>query len=215
MPIEWWDACGDQRGSVIEFTLKEPLVLAVDASVSRDTTALIGVTRHPDRENHPDELIVRITRAWTPSREHPMDYDQTLLPAIHEALDNWNVVVVLYDAYQLHQPMTRLRHENVVWVKDFSQMQLREKADKQLYDLIRERRIHHFGKAQPGLRQHILNANVKLTGPDGERMRLQKRRADAPIDLAVALSMAAHEALRLNLGGATSYIILRRDPRTW
>ena len=37
----------------------------------------------------------------------------------------------------------------------------------------------------------------------------------APIDLAVALSMAAHEALRLNLGGATSYIILRRDPRTW
>ena len=199
VPLEWWDACADAPGPPLLPGLRDGMVLAADASVTGDTTALVGVTRHPDHRRHPDELVVRFARCWQPSRERPMNYAETLLPAIREACEHWNVTKVCYDAYQLHQPMTDLKRELMVWVSDFKQQSDRERADKQRYDLIRERRIHHFGEQQPALRAHVLQANAKLSGPDERRMRIVKRSSGQPIDLVVALSMAAYEARRLNI----------------
>ena len=128
-----------------------------------------------------------------------MDYEATIMPAIREACDQWNVAAVTYDPYQLHDPMQRLRRENRVAVREFSQQGRREQSDRALYDLIRERRLHHFGAlVQPMLSAHVLGANIELRGLDENRMRLTKRSARIPNDAVVALSMAAAEALRLN-----------------
>ena len=213
VPPEWWDACGvreESAGGLWDGTngrahppltpdLKLPMVLGADASVTSDCTALVGVTRHPDPDKH-DHVVVRFARRWTPGgRADPMDYDATLMPAIDEALTHWNVIHVAYDEYQLHQPMTRLKRRNVVATKAFNQGKDREVADKQLYDLIRDRRIWWYPVEQPALREHLLNANCKPGTLDRERLRLIKRQETLPIDLAVSLSMAASESLRLNI----------------
>ena len=45
-------------------------------------------------------------------------------------------------------------------------------SNRALYDLIRERRLHHFGAlVQPMLSAHVLGANIELRGLDENRMR--------------------------------------------
>ena len=101
-------------------------MLGVDASVSGDSTALVGVARHPDRPGHPMELVVRIARIWQTTPAHPMDYEATVIQAIREACAQWNVVEVTYDPYQLHDPMLRLRRENRIKVLEFSEQGRRD-----------------------------------------------------------------------------------------
>jgi hypothetical protein len=48
------------------------------------------------------------------------------------------------------------------------------------------------------LSTHVLGANSKFSGPDEDRLRIVKRSSSSRIDLAVALSMAAYQALHLN-----------------
>lgn len=219
VPPEWWDACavrnpeaevGNDPGGLWDAAndrpfppltpeLRLPLVLAADASITSDNTALVGVTRHPDKDKH-DHVVVRLARAWVPGgRANPMDYDRTLMPAIEEARESFNVIRVCYDEYQLHQSMTRLKRKNVVSVKAFGQGKDREIADKNLYDLIQERRIWWYADSQHALREHVMNANRKPGTLDRNKLRLIKRQETLPIDLAVALSMAAYEVLRLNV----------------
>ena len=61
--------------------------------------------------------------------------------------------------------------------------------------MIRDRKIAHCNPEE--LRQHLLNASAKIT--DDSKMRIVKRSERMKVDLAVALSMAASECLRLNL----------------
>ena len=103
------------------------------------------------------------------------------------------------DPDQLHQPMVPLRTENIVWVHPLEQGPLREQGDKQRYNLIRERRIHHCGTQQPALREPLGNAHARLTGPAEDRLRIVKRSAGHPVDLVVALSLAAWEGLRIHI----------------
>ena len=65
---------------------------------------------HPDEDGQPDALVVRIARAWTPSREHPMDDDTTIMPAIRAACRDWDVLEVADDPDQLHQPHGAASH---------------------------------------------------------------------------------------------------------
>jgi phage terminase large subunit-like protein len=212
VPPEWWNACAvtKERGTSLWDAehdcprppladLTMPMILGADASITADNTALVGVTRHPDKDKH-DHVVVRFARRWVPGgRANPIDYDETILPAIDEALKLWRVIHIAYDEYQLHQPMTRLKRRNVVAVKAFGQGKDREIADKQLYDLIRDGKLWFYPDEQPRLTEHVRNANRKPGTLDRDKLRIIKRQETLPIDLAVALSMAAQECLRLNL----------------
>jgi phage terminase large subunit-like protein len=89
----------------------------------------------------------------------------------------------------------RLRTKIGVNCYSFKQGEERLVADKQLYDLIKERRIMHSGESD--LKEHIVNAYQKS---DGGKMRIVKGAdPNRKIDLAVCLSMATHRAFKLNL----------------
>jgi hypothetical protein len=105
-----------------------------------------------------------------------------------------------YDEYQLHDFCSRLRMAGVGHFRAFGQGTDRLIADKQLYDLIKERRIT-WDEDLPGMddmRAHILNSNQKA---ENEKLRIVKR-ADhgRPIDLTVCLSMGSKRAHFLNIG---------------
>jgi len=108
----------------------------------------------------------------------------------------YNVVVAVYDPTELHDMASRLYKEGVAWFKEFSQGMLRNESDRQLLEMIKDRRVAHDGN--PELRDHVRNADRK-TDESGHRLRIVKRTDSLKVDLCVALSMAAFEAMRLNL----------------
>ena len=190
--IAWWDACQE---ALPPLTRAEPMVVALDAAVSGDSFGLVAVTRHPARRG---DVAVRHVQSWRPPAGGVIDYGAAggPLEVLNALIDSWNVVQVTYDPYQLHAPMTELRKRGRVYVSDFGQQTERLEADAQLRQLIMQRRLAHPGDAM--LTAHIANADAKVDAGES-RLRIVKREQSLKIDLAVALSMAAHRCLRLSL----------------
>lgn len=186
VPHEWWDACQTERPPLTDTT---PIVLGVDAAVTNDCFALVGVSRHDLN------VAVRYARTWTPPPNGEIDFAEPEAE-IRRLCARYNVVQVAYDKTELQDMAQRLRRDKVSWLKKFDQGAARLAADKQLYDCIRDRRIWHGGEAE--LSQHIYNANAEINKHEN-RLRIVKRSDSLKIDAAVALSMATSEALRLNL----------------
>lgn len=189
--ILWWDNC---REALPPLDAHEPLVLAADAGVSNDYFALVGVTRHPQR--HAD-VAVRLVLVWEP-RGEPLDFSAIQAEIEEQVLDRYNVILLTYDAYQLHQMMTQLGLQ--VWTDAFSQTGERLTADKQLLDLTQSRRIAH-DPTMPGadkLRTALDNADRQVDA-ESHKLRIVKRKDSLKIDPAVACSMASYRCLELNV----------------
>lgn len=197
-PIEWWEACEDLQLVNLNDD-RTPVVIAADASVSRDSTAAVAVTRNP---NNPGDVSIRAAIKFDPLPGGTIDYSKTIEPTLKAWCKRWNVVQIAYDPYQLHKMATDFTNEGIAWMKPFTQGVPRLKADKQLYDMIRDRRITYNGRAGNGtdmIKEHILGANAKISSDEDTRMRIVKKTAKSHIDLAVACSMAVEESLRLNI----------------
>ena len=190
IPIEIWDACGED---LPELDAKTPIVIGVDAATTGDCFGAVAVSRHPTRKTEP---AIRAVKKWAPPAGGRIDYAQCEA-WLREVVAHYNVIQIAYDQYQLEDMMQRFRREQLVWVKQFSQMGDRLVADRQLYDLILQKRIAH--NRDPELREHIINANVKLQKDEDSKMRIVKKSAGRHIDLAVAASMGVARCLYLNL----------------
>lgn len=184
--ITLWDACREELPPIDP---REPLVVALDAGVSGDMFVVVGVSRHPLRH---DDVAVRYVRGYDPQGK-PLDYGP-IEQDLRDFIATHNVICMPYDPYQLHYLAGRL--SDVVWADEFSQGADRLEADRQLLDLVMQRRLAHDGDAL--LRTHAQNADRKLEG-DERRLRIVKRSSTLKIDALVATSMASYRCLSLNL----------------
>lgn len=211
----WWDEC---KGYVPPMDDKTPLVVALDAAMGRevgdsDCFGLLVVSRHPERCK--DSVAVRHIRTWQvkpgqrldflgtkknpgPEREllHLCGYELDDDNVPHETGNGYNVKCVVFDPTGLHDMSTRFRNRHIVWMREFGQLAERTKADNDLLRLIQEKRILHDGDSV--LRKHIQNADRQLDR-ENKKLRIAKRADPLKIDLAVCLSMASYECLRLNI----------------
>lgn len=219
IPAQIWDACYDPDLPELLSGDRTPLVIGVDGAVSGDTFAIVAVSRHPTR---PLDAAIRALKLWDPKETGgTVDFDEVErflrflreggcthrhppsmpLPGCQACAAGqftqlgFNVVCVVYDPYQTHQMMQRLRR--TVWCDEFPQGREREIADSQMHKLALRRQLTHHGDDR--LRQHVLNARAKLSKDEDSRMRMIKRSPSRKIDLAVAASMAIDRCLSLNL----------------
>jgi hypothetical protein len=175
------------------------MVLAVDASVTDDSFGLVGVTRY--RVGELDGVDVRYVRQWIPPKGGKIDFQGTPENPgpereIRRLCEQYNVVMVAYDPYQLEDMAGRLSREGVAWMYAFGQGAPRLRADSDLRTIIRDKRIRHSG--EPELAEHIMNSGAKTDGEDS-RIRIVKKAQHLKVDLTVSLSMCSHECMRLNL----------------
>ncbi len=191
--IEWWDAAVNPMP--LQPQERTPLVIALDAAVTGDCFGLLVMSRTPDKATPPN-LAVRFVQKWDPPPGGAINY-RGPEQVVRQLCQDYNVVQVAYDPFQLHDFATRLQQETVAWFRSFSQAQERLIADKGLYDLIVARRIRHDGNLD--LREHLTNANAKQAANEDTRLRIVKKSDTRKIDLAVCLSMASKELLRLML----------------
>lgn len=215
-------------------TLGQPVVISVDAAVSNDCCALGVFTRHPNASKR-DRAALRAGWVWYPPEDGKFNYQDTIEKKLRELLgcviryedinpthDNchhgpgrpnkpFNVIEVAYDAYQLHDMMTRIQRDGLAWCNEFSQGADRSKADKALLDNIVNGRFPHPGNTplkddgysrSDGLaiiKDHIGSADKKIPDGDNTRMRIVKRDEESKIDGAVVCSMGQYETMRLDL----------------
>lgn len=213
VPIAWFDACKVQTMPAID--KYREVVVALDAAVSDDCFGIIVLSREKKDLIDPrkgsetygkvigelDYLAVRDVKVWYPPAGGKMQYSNPHDPFdpafpegyVRKLAEEYNVIDFCYDPYQLHHFCNLLRAENIGAFSEFGQGESRLEADKQLYDLIRDRRIAHEGNAD--LRQHVENASKKMDGIS--KLRIVKRTEAKKIDLCVCLSMAAYKALKL------------------
>lgn len=184
------------------------VVVACDASVSGDCTALVVVTYLPDSapaegEDALSGDVVEIeSHVWTPPQGGKLDYDTTIKAALHSVFERYRVVQVAYDPYQLHDVMTGMgKKYGASRFYAFPQGGERIEADTRLVTRIRQGRMQHTGN--PEIRAHFQNADGKASGD--KALRIVKRHQNKPIDLAVAISMAAAQAEKLLRTPAMQY----------
>lgn len=182
---DWWEAC---RRNTLEHNLH--VVVGIDAAVSGDCFAIVGVTRKKDI------MQVKFAYTWTPPVGGTIDYE-SIEEFIRTLCKKHRIALIAYDPKEMHYMVTRLKRDKVASFKEFNQNTPRLLADKSLHDRIRDTKILHTGI--PELTDHVLNANAKITGDDSQ-MRIIKRSETRKIDACVALSMACHEANRLKIG---------------
>jgi hypothetical protein len=187
--ISMWDGCIEE--ALPPLSPRQPIVLGMDAAISGDTFALVGVGRYGAQADQ--MLALRMVKVWEPNGT-PLDYGQ-IEQDIRAIIKQYNVVQIAYDPYQAHYLAQRL--SDAVWCEPFSQQARRLESDAALRQLIMTRRLVHNGE-HTIVRQHLMNANAKVD-ETGHRLRIVKRDTSNKIDSVVALSMAAHAALGLNL----------------
>lgn len=218
IPIELWDACKEELPPFRPDTLdRTPVILAVDAASTHDCFAVMAITRHPTRHQ---DVALRAARKWTPPPGGTIDYSgpESFIRAIvaggcaagHYQADGfkredceacqggiltspYNVVVIVFDPYQLVDMMQGINRDLGVWTVPFDQGGKRLKSDRLLYDLIIQKRIAH-----PGImvvREHLQNAKAKLQKGEDSKLRMEKKALNKKIDLAVTLSMGVYECL--------------------
>lgn len=188
MDMALWDSLAVDPDE-IRLMATLPVVIAVDAAVSSDTTAIVAVTVYHDK------VIELETRIFTPPKGGKLDYALTLKPALIQMFRRYGVVSVPYDMHQLHDFMTQLQKEfpNIPFYA-FDQGAERLKADTQLLYRINQRLLRHSGN--PQLREHMQNADAKDEKHE-KAIRIVKRTAAKKIDGAVGLSMATWHASQL------------------
>jgi phage terminase large subunit-like protein len=191
--VEWWRAC---KEDLPEMAPNTPCVLGVDASVSGDCTALALVSRHPDPARSEHDVALRKWRVWAPPKGGTINL-QEVENEIRDWCKKYNIMQIAYDQYQLHHMMGRLTDDAVAWCYSFGQQAPRAIADKALYDLILHKHIAHDGDM--AFEDYIKNAAAKGDIDTVDKLRIVKKALGMPVDPVVALSMAAHECLRLNI----------------
>lgn len=173
-----WDDCYGEKANNTSFR-----VLAIDGSISGDTTALIGCWYDPTT----GEVYVDygdITCFFPETSTNEIDY----MAVERILLEKWKTgrySQLAYDPYQLVSLMQRLKNQGVRTI-EFTQNSQRLKADGYLRQLIIDGKLRHPDHEL--LTEHILNATLKYTN---DSFRMIKPSKNAKIDLAVALSMAA------------------------
>lgn len=186
VPKEWWQSC---KGVLPEMDRFREVVIALDAAVDDDCFGLLVLSRAGEIYH------VRYVQKWTPPTGGKINFNEvreTLLWCV----DQWNVLEVAYDPYQLHDFCTQLANENVAKFFVFKQGEPRMVSDKALRDIIRDRRIVWDDTITgiDDLTTHIEHANAKADPLDPRQLRIVKRAPDMKIDLAICASMGCNRA---------------------
>ncbi|MBZ0316323.1 MAG: phage terminase family protein [Anaerolineae bacterium] len=181
-----WDSLENTGEKAIKMPFNYPVVIAVDAAVSNDSTAASAVTFIDDT------TIELETQIFDPPKGGKIDYEETLKPALESMFARYRVVAVGYDEYQMHDFMTQLAKAYTgIEFTPFSQTQPRLQADTALLSRLIQGKFRHSGNAV--LREHVQNANAK-EHDDGRVIRIVKQPSGKRIDGLVAVSMASRIA---------------------
>jgi hypothetical protein len=185
--MSWWDACVNPAATPLAVDTMLPVWIGVDASVKRDSTAIVVVTFDWTAQR----VVLVGHRIFQPSVKEPLDFEATVERTLRELVRRFAVRGVFYDPYQMAAVAQRLQAAGVP-MREFPQTvgNLTE-IGSNLYELIKGRGLVVYPDADVRL---AISRAIAIETPRG--WRITKEKAAHKIDVVVALAMAAHAAVQ-------------------
>jgi phage terminase large subunit-like protein len=182
-----WDACVDPAVTPLVMDQALPVHVGLDASVKRDSTAIVAVTW--DKAANKVRLVFH--RVFQPSAKEPLDFEATVERTVRELMTRFAVRGVYYDPFQMASTAQRLQQAGVP-MREYPQTvgNLTE-IGSNLYELIKARGVIAYPDAD--LRLAVSRCIAVETS---RGWRIAKEKAAHKIDVVVALAMAAFSAMR-------------------
>jgi hypothetical protein len=173
-------------GSVVSNPML-PVWIGVDASVKRDSTAIVAVTF----DSRAQQVRLCFHRVFQPSPEEPLDFEATIEATLLDLAQRFQVRKILFDPYQMQATAQRLERAGLP-IEEFPQSSPNLTATSQnLFELIQSGALVCYPDA--ALRLAVSRA-VAVETPRG--WRLSKATQSHKIDTVIALAMAAHAAVQ-------------------
>jgi Terminase large subunit, ATPase domain len=180
-----WDAC--VQPSLVPSSERLPIWVGVDASVKRDSTALVAVSF--DKKSSCVRLVLH--RVFTPGVLDPIDFEATVEATLLDWRQRYLVRAVWFDPFQMASTAQRLAKAHVP-IEEYPQtVPNLTAATQNLFDLIQSRQLVLYPDA--GMRLAVSRAVIVETS---RGQRITKDKAGHKIDVIVALSMACLAAVR-------------------
>jgi phage terminase large subunit-like protein len=164
-----------------------PVWAGVDASVKRDSTAIVAVTW--DRNCNKVRLVAH--RIFQPSPKEPLDFEQTIERTVRELCQRFRVRGVYFDPYQMQAVAQRLAKASVP-MKEYPQSVPNLTAiGSNLFELIKGGNLIVY----PDNALYVaMSRAIAVETPRG--WRIAKEKASHRIDVVVALAMASYAAVQ-------------------
>jgi hypothetical protein len=183
---DWLDACTDADAAPIVADKALPVWVGVDASVKRDSTAIVATTWDGEAKR----VLVVAHRIFQPSAEDPLDFEATVEATIREFARRFSVREVRFDPYQMQAVAQRLARDGVRMVEFPQSVPNLTESSTNLYELVKGRGIVFYPHADIRL---AFNRAIALETT--RSWRIAKEKTSHKIDVVVALAMAAHGAV--------------------
>lgn len=189
-----WDGCVRPGLDPVAEDKALPVWVGVDASVKRDSTALVAVTF--DRKASCVRLVTH--KVFTPTAGDPISFEDTIERTLRAWHKSFRLQQVLFDPYQMMAVAQRLAAARLK-IEEYPQtLPNLTAATSNLFDLIQARQLALYPDA--GMRLAISRAIIVESA---RGWRLDKLKQAHKIDVVVALSMACLAAVRS--GGKPSF----------
>jgi phage terminase large subunit-like protein len=199
VPLEQWDACVDPTAHPLITDRSLPVWVGVDASVKRDSTAIVACTW--DRKSQRVRLVWH--RIFQPTHAEPLDFEATVEDTLLELRKRFRLREVRYDPFQMVAVAQRLQKAGLPMVESPQSLPNLTEASAALYEQLRSRALVLYPDADMRL---ALQRTVAVE--TGRGWRIAKDKVNHKIDVIVALAMAALGAVK---GGQTAGPVSARD----
>ena len=179
---EWFDRCVDAQAMPVLADKHLSVFVGVDASVKRDSTAVVGVTW--DRQANKVRLIAH--RIFQPTKAQPLDFEATVEKTVRDLCSRFAVRGVFFDPYQMQAVSQRLQGFGVP-MREYPQTEANLTAmGSNLFELIKGANLVVYPDAEIRL---AMNRAIAKETPRG--WKITKEKTSHKIDVIVALAMAA------------------------
>jgi len=185
--MDWFDSCVDPDLRPLTADKSLPVWVGVDASVKRDSTAIVAVTWDDKQKK------VRLVwhRVFVPRSSDPIDFEEMIEETILDLRKRFLVRRVHYDPYQMQASAQRLRRLGVNIFEFPQSVPNLTRASQNLYELIKSGGIVLYPDDDIRL---ALQRSVAVESTRG--WRIAKDKTSHKIDVVVALGMACVAAVR-------------------
>jgi len=185
-----WERLIDPEHKPLAPTFSVPVFVGLDLALSPkgDDCALIGVYRRPD-----GRAALAFHQVWKGGglRIRRLKLGDTVKPFILDLRQRYNLAGVYFDPWQAQLLADELRSEGVNCVAVPQTRSTRAPKDTRLWEMVTNRELVLYD--DPDVRNMAAGANAQELG-DG-RLFLKKASGRSKIDLLVALSNCADEAI--------------------
>jgi hypothetical protein len=185
--MDWWDECVDEELRPVVSDRSISAWLGVDASVKRDSTAVVACTW--DMEAKRARLLWH--RIFQPSKTDPLDFEATIERTLLECRERFDVREVRYDPYQMAAVAQRLIGAGLPMIEFPQSVPNLTAASTNLYEIIKGRNLAVYPDDEMRL---AISRSVAIETSRG--WRIAKEKISHKIDVVVALAQAALGAVQ-------------------